>query len=79
MSWALLTRLGGGRRAIVGISPDKRADLASIADLMASGALRPVIDGRYPFPAIAEAHARAESRRKRGSVVVTIGDPGDTP
>lgn len=77
MVWALATRLGGGRRAVVGISGETRSDLALIADLMASGALRPVIDGRYPFPAIAEAHARAESRRKKGSVVVIMGEPRD--
>jgi NADPH:quinone reductase-like Zn-dependent oxidoreductase len=79
MAWALVTRFGGGRRAVVGISGETRADLALIARLMADGALRPVIDGRYPFAAIAEAHARAESRRKRGSVVVTMLDPPPHP
>jgi NADPH:quinone reductase-like Zn-dependent oxidoreductase len=77
MAWALVTRFGGGRRAVIGISGETRADLALIAGLMADGTLRPVIDGRYPFPAIAEAHARAESRRKHGSVVVTMMDPPD--
>lgn len=79
MLWALVSRLGGGRKAVVGISGETKADLALVAELMASGGLRPVIDGEYPFDAIAAAHARAESRRKRGSVVVTLGDPHDHP
>jgi NADPH:quinone reductase-like Zn-dependent oxidoreductase len=77
--WALATRFGGGRRALVGLSGETKADLAFIADLVASGALRPVIDSRYGFAEIAAAHARAESRRKRGSVVVTIGDRPGAP
>jgi NADPH:quinone reductase-like Zn-dependent oxidoreductase len=31
-----------------------------------------VIDRVFPFERIADAHARVETRRKRGSVVVTI-------
>ncbi len=72
---ALATSWRGGRRALVGISPDRKADLETIAGLVEAGALRPVIDSRYAFADLAAAHARAESRRKRGSVVVTIA-PG---
>ena len=34
--------------------------------------LRPVIDSTFPFDAVAEAHARVETRRARGKVVVRI-------
>jgi NADPH:quinone reductase-like Zn-dependent oxidoreductase len=37
-----------------------------------AGWYRPVIDQVCPFDRIAEAHARVETGRKRGSVVVTI-------
>jgi NADPH:quinone reductase-like Zn-dependent oxidoreductase len=37
-----------------------------------SGDLQPVIDGRYTLDTIRNAHARVDSKRKRGDVVVTI-------
>ncbi|HVI00982.1 MAG TPA: zinc-binding dehydrogenase [Enhygromyxa sp.] len=46
--------------------------MRTLAELARTGAFRPVIDSRYPFERIAEAHARVDSQRKRGSVVVTL-------
>lgn len=63
-------------RQVVGSGKD--SDMVSAAvygellDLTARGALRPVIDTVLPFAKIAEAHARVDSGRKRGSVVVTL-------
>jgi NADPH:quinone reductase-like Zn-dependent oxidoreductase len=63
-------------RQVVGSGKD--SDMVSAAvygellDLTARGALRPVIDTVLPFARIAEAHARVDSGRKRGSVVVTL-------
>jgi NADPH:quinone reductase-like Zn-dependent oxidoreductase len=37
-----------------------------------AGAFKPVIDSRYPLARIAEAHARADSGRTVGNVVVTM-------
>jgi NADPH:quinone reductase-like Zn-dependent oxidoreductase len=45
---------------------------AQLLALTARGVLKPVIDSTYPFERIAEAHARVDSNRKRGSVVVTV-------
>ena len=48
-------------------SPDNLAELDALAG---SGAIRAVIDGVYPLEDAAEAHRRAESGRKAGTVVV---------
>jgi NADPH:quinone reductase-like Zn-dependent oxidoreductase len=45
---------------------------AELLALTARGTLRQVIDSTYPFERIAEAHARVDSNRKAGSVVVTV-------
>jgi len=47
-------------------------DMQTLAEMARTGAYRPVIDSRYPFERIADAHARVDSHRKRGSVVVTL-------
>ena len=47
-------------------------DLRFLASLAESGRFKPVIDRRYPFERIAEAHAYVDTGRKRGNVVVTL-------
>ncbi|MFO0615958.1 MAG: NAD(P)-dependent alcohol dehydrogenase [Polyangiaceae bacterium] len=62
-----------GHRVIAGVAPGSAEDLAAAIDLARSGALRPVIDATYPLSRVADAHARVDSGRKRGSVVLTLG------
>ena len=45
---------------------------AEVVPLFESGALRPVIDRRYPLDAIAEAHAYMESNANVGKIVVDV-------
>lgn len=47
-------------------------DLAFLADLMAAGKLRTVIDRSYPLAQVPEAHRYVEAGQKTGNVVVTI-------
>ena len=70
--WAPLT---GSRRVIAGPAEERPADLRQLAELAESGALKPVIDRRYRFAQMAEAHAYVETGRKRGSVVVSVEHP----
>ncbi|MBO6902257.1 MAG: NAD(P)-dependent alcohol dehydrogenase [Rhizobiaceae bacterium] len=69
---ALLSKITGGKRVIVGVSSDSREMLEYLAGLLETGEIRAVIDSQYPLEEIADAHRRVESRHKRGSVIVTI-------
>ena len=66
------TRLWPGRRVMTGMSVEKNAALALINELVESGALRTVVDRRYPLDDIAEAHRYVDTGRKRGNVVIEI-------
>ena len=63
-----------GHRVIAGVSAERPADVRRLAELARDGVYRAVIDASMPLSRIAEAHARVDSGRKRGSVVVTIED-----
>lgn len=47
-------------------------DLRSISDMLESGALKALIDRRYPLERIGEAHRYVEEGGKRGNVVVLV-------
>ena len=69
---ALWSPLTGSRRVIAGPAAERVEDLPEMATLAETGALKPVIDRRYEFEQMAEAHAYVETGRKRGSVVVSV-------
>lgn len=48
-------------------------ELMGVRDLLASGALRAVVDREYELADIAQAHAYVETGRKRGNVLVRVG------
>lgn len=70
-----LATLPRRQRAIAGVAPERAEDVALLAELAAAGAWRPVIDSVVPFDRIAEAHARVDTGRKHGSVVVEVAPP----
>ena len=57
---------------IAGPQTPRPGDAALLAGLAESGAFKAVIDRRYSFADIREAHRLVDSGRKRGSVVVTV-------
>lgn len=63
---------GKGRKVTAGPAKESRAQLETLVTMAEAGQFRPVIDSVFALDAIAEAHARVETRRKRGSVVVRI-------
>ena len=63
---------GSGKKVIGGVTAVLVEDLQTLARLAHEGAYRPVIDHVYPLAEIAAAHARVDTGRKRGNVVVTI-------
>jgi len=48
------------------------ADLATLADMLQTGKVKPVIDRQYPFDQIAEAIRYQQTGHARGKVVVTV-------
>ncbi len=68
----LLARRRGSRRCIAGPAAERRDDLEALVGLAVRGAFRPPVDGVYPFADLPAAHARADTGRKRGSLVVTL-------
>jgi NADPH:quinone reductase-like Zn-dependent oxidoreductase len=67
--WASLT---SGRKVIAGPVPERLDDLRTLATIAEAGAFKPVIDRRFPFDQIVEAHRLVDSGRKRGNVIVTL-------
>lgn len=61
-----------GHRVIAGVTPERPEDVRHLVELAREGTYRAVIDATVPLARIAEAHARVDSGRKRGSVVVAI-------
>ncbi|HYW32738.1 MAG TPA: NAD(P)-dependent alcohol dehydrogenase [Gemmatimonas sp.] len=67
--WVTLTT---GHRVIAGPAAERVDDLHTIVKMTSDGRFAPLIDCCLPFSDIALAHARVDSARKRGSVVVRI-------
>jgi NADPH:quinone reductase-like Zn-dependent oxidoreductase len=57
---------------ILGSTMGSRGDLFRVAELIAAGRFRPVVDSTFPLSRIADAHAHLGNRRALGKVVVTM-------
>jgi NADPH:quinone reductase-like Zn-dependent oxidoreductase len=67
--WVALT---SRKRVVAGPVRAIAEDMRFLATLAESGQFKPVIDRRYPFAKIAEAHRYVDTGRKRGNVVVNV-------
>lgn len=68
--WEMLwTRLRGGPRALFGVSTGDRAKSEQLAELLGSGAVRPIVAASFPMERIVRAHEQAEEGGD-GAVVV---------
>lgn len=58
---------------------DRPEDLVALKELIEAGKMKPVIDRRYPMAEIAAAHKYAETKHKKGNVVITVveGEKGE--
>lgn len=60
------------RKVIGGTAGGSGADLRFLAELAERGEYKAVIDRRYPFAEIVDAHRYVDTGRKRGSVVIEV-------
>jgi NADPH:quinone reductase-like Zn-dependent oxidoreductase len=60
------------KRVFAGPAAESAQDLDALRELAEAGAFKPVIDRRYPFDRIVEAHAYVDTGHKKGSVVITM-------
>jgi NADPH:quinone reductase-like Zn-dependent oxidoreductase len=69
---ALISRSGGKRIGINAWEPNKREDLAFLAELFEAGAVAPVIDRRYPLSQVPEALRYLEEEPHLGKLVILV-------
>ena len=51
---------------------DKEEDLVTLKEMIEKGGIKPVIDRKYSFEQIPEAHKYVEQKHKKGNVVITV-------
>jgi len=69
---AAFINLAGRRRVIAGDAGESAVLIADLGAMASAGALRPVIDSVFAFEDIVRAHARVDTRRKTGAVIVDL-------
>ncbi|GAB7364504.1 hypothetical protein MBLNU230_g5313t1 [Neophaeotheca triangularis] len=66
--------LGGGQRPFKFLTVQSSAEhYAAIADLIASGKVKPVIEKEYELKQAGEAYTRLKTGRTRGKIVINVG------
>jgi NADPH:quinone reductase-like Zn-dependent oxidoreductase len=68
----LISRMESKRIGINAWEPNKREDLAFLAELFEAGKVVPVIDRRYPLPEVPEALRYLEEEPHLGKLVITV-------
>jgi NADPH:quinone reductase-like Zn-dependent oxidoreductase len=70
-----LKRIYLNHLSVIGSTMGSPAEFERVLDLLASGAIRPIIDRIYPLEQAAEAQRRLENREQIGKVLLRVTDP----
>ena len=62
-----------GKKSLGGAAEDSSAGLAQLMDWLKQGELTPQVDSSFDIEEVQAAHARVDTERKRGSVLLTFG------
>lgn len=74
--WDLLrTSFSSGQRVGWTVVMDEQANVEAVAEMLASGALQPVVGARFSLDQLADAHRALEARTVMGDVVVDVIPP----
>ena len=74
--WVSMT---SSKKVIAGPATGRPDDLRFLAKLAEAGGFTPVIDRRYPFEQIVEAHRYVDTGRKKGNVIITMAPRNQLP
>lgn len=72
---SLWTAIMGGKQMRGGVAINTAERMAVIAELAATGKLKPIIDQTYPLEQIARGFQHVERGHKRGNVVIAVEHP----
>ncbi len=74
--WDLIrSSMGSGPRLKWTVILDNQENVEAVADLLASGAVRPVVGPRFSLDQIADAHRLLEARTSEGDVLIDVVPP----